>query len=637
MPYNIKRGRGCPAGKPWGLYKIATGEKVACHTSRAKADAQRRAIMASERKENGTGYEIKALKKDSGDVVYGIFEVGSDEAIAWHPTKEEAEARLVSLDDDAVTKSMAYVIGWDVVTFEQAEEAMRVAEDRRQLSELNWTFKSLMDNVMQSPDIGNKPAAIKGLVDEYVGRLQGTDGDLELYKEFTKTENGKSHPAADYAYVPDPFKPSTWKLRLTDSSGKVTVGQLGRAAAALSPGGFRGQKAKIPSGELPKVKRRIQREYKKLGVKGTDLPTSVKGKESFFDVWKEDSGTYRWVAVYSNDREDEDSPPETIVSKSHQAFTLLANEGVVDMPELWHWHVPFSRYGVADYLDYYGGFALATGTIDEGMEHVAQGVMKSKTPLKVSHGMPVKYIMRDPEDASKIVFHVSKEISTLPADRAANPGTGFLMLKAKETGKMDITKEVSASMLEMGYTNTEIDEIASRLGVRRKDKDELHTKNDDDDGANAAVPDKLQEDNSSDDSGSADADVPDVSGTEGVTAELKEVFDSASTEISTAVKSFKEGMEAALREATQAAGDLKAIRDLQVATLKANTPAESMDALKSMSAVGASSAKLDGRSSLAKDAPKETDSGNGSNVFGIPFLDNAIAGMNANSGAQEGR
>ena len=63
----------------------------------------------------------------------------------------------------------------------------------------------------------------------------------------TKTENGVAFPARAFAFVPDAEKPSTWKLRVwEDLEKKVTVRQLGRAAAAFSPGGFRGQRVQIP-------------------------------------------------------------------------------------------------------------------------------------------------------------------------------------------------------------------------------------------------------------------------------------------------------------------------------------------------------------------------------------------------------
>jgi len=96
-----------------------------------------------------------------------------------------------------------------------------------------------------------------------------------------KTEDGVKFPAAAFAYVPDAEKPSTWKLRLwEDPEDKVTRAQLGRAAAALSPGGFRGQKVQIPSSDLSAVKRKIRAEYRKLDVEDEDIPRWVKEVET---------------------------------------------------------------------------------------------------------------------------------------------------------------------------------------------------------------------------------------------------------------------------------------------------------------------------------------------------------------------
>lgn len=81
----------------------------------------------------------------------------------------------------------------------------------------------------------------------------------------TKTENGMEFPAEAYAYVPDPEKPSTWKLRLwEDPQQRETPRQVGMAIAALGPGGFRGNRVAIPPEDLPKVKARIRAAWKKV-------------------------------------------------------------------------------------------------------------------------------------------------------------------------------------------------------------------------------------------------------------------------------------------------------------------------------------------------------------------------------------
>ena len=96
-----------------------------------------------------------------------------------------------------------------------------------------------------------------------------------------KTEDGEKYPAEAFAYVPDAEASSTWKLRLwEDPTKKVTRAQLGRAAAALSPGGFRGQKVQIPTNELASVKRKIRAEYRKLDVADEDIPRWVREAET---------------------------------------------------------------------------------------------------------------------------------------------------------------------------------------------------------------------------------------------------------------------------------------------------------------------------------------------------------------------
>lgn len=86
----------------------------------------------------------------------------------------------------------------------------------------------------------------------------------ELVLKATKTEGGKAFPSGDYAFVPDPNSPSTWKLRLTSTPGGSPDARIvGAAIAALGPGGFRGQRVQIPKDALASVKRRVASAWKK--------------------------------------------------------------------------------------------------------------------------------------------------------------------------------------------------------------------------------------------------------------------------------------------------------------------------------------------------------------------------------------
>lgn len=91
-----------------------------------------------------------------------------------------------------------------------------------------------------------------------------------------KRDGGQEYPASAYLVVPDADKPSTWKLRVWESSDKkVTVPQLGRAAAALGPG-FRGRKVQLSDADRESALTKLRGLYKKAGVKADAFPPVLK-------------------------------------------------------------------------------------------------------------------------------------------------------------------------------------------------------------------------------------------------------------------------------------------------------------------------------------------------------------------------
>lgn len=116
-----------------------------------------------------------------------------------------------------------------------------------------------------------------GLVD----RGDNPEADIVFWKrdvsKATKTEDGESYPASAFAYVPDAEKPSTWKLRLWESpSEKVTARQVGAALAALSPGGYRGNRVSIPAADLAGVKAKVKAAWHSVHGKDDELPSVLK-------------------------------------------------------------------------------------------------------------------------------------------------------------------------------------------------------------------------------------------------------------------------------------------------------------------------------------------------------------------------
>ena len=110
------------------------------------------------------------------------------------------------------------------------------------------------------------------LIDLRVEEVSGVDHPANLVEGWLVMKAKVGDDPANFAYVPDPDSPSTWKLDISDAV------HVGAAAAALSPGGFRGQRVQIPAADLPGVKAKIRSAWRKFNPdKGDDdMPTSIR-------------------------------------------------------------------------------------------------------------------------------------------------------------------------------------------------------------------------------------------------------------------------------------------------------------------------------------------------------------------------
>lgn len=117
--------------------------------------------------------------------------------------------------------------------------------------------------------------------------LKNQDDDGQNFK----TDNGEKFKRDAYLIVGDPKLPSTWKVRIQETPGKVTVPQLGRAYQALT-GGFRGNKTDAPAGDISAALSKLRGLYKKMGA---DWPGDDK-KQSYDEV--------PVIAVKPDDRPD---------------------------------------------------------------------------------------------------------------------------------------------------------------------------------------------------------------------------------------------------------------------------------------------------------------------------------------------
>lgn len=497
-------------------------------------------------------------------------------------------------------------IPMQAVSFNELEAMQKAAQTGRAIQDLTYQFKELVTNIVYSTEVNNKSSAIKKLTDEYTSRLEKTAsqtkelGDDSLPSSLLGGESEESHekspikreggidfPAQDYAWVPNPALPSTWRLRLTESPGKVSLAQLGKAAAALSTGGFRGQKAQIPSSALSAVKRRIRAEYRKMGVSETSIPSSIRKD---FSVWKSiEDGKWHWFAIYSNNFRDRDNPPEIISEKSHKTFVGLTEQGLVPMPELWHWHLPSTKWGTSEVVGYEHGFAWAAGIVDEGHEKEAESLSK-QDDIKVSHGMPSRYLKRQSDDPTVIDFHVTSEISPLPDWAAANEHTGFSTFQ----GVTNMTAAQKKYLKDAaGLTDEEITAREAMLESKEME-----------------VQDKLER---------KDKEEEKTEETETLPQENKEMLEAIG-----ALTGILKEMRAEMQTLKTEVKELKLSDAEKIEEKSRNTPSLSMKALLRGIVYENDDAEIQKSSALLKGKPKRKASQNGSTT-GVGFLDTLLA------------
>jgi len=159
----------------------------------------------------------------------------------------------------------------------QYNEALR--RSIREIMEDKKTYPDTMSAVRES--LQEFASAVSSMIENAVEEIEeGAEEEVSKEKPM-KTEGSNKFPATDYAYVPDPKKPSTWKLRLTSTPGGDPDQRIvGAAVAALGPG-FRGQKVQIPSDDLAGVTARVRSAWLKANPdKGKeDLPKVLKEKK----------------------------------------------------------------------------------------------------------------------------------------------------------------------------------------------------------------------------------------------------------------------------------------------------------------------------------------------------------------------
>lgn len=372
--------------------------------------------------------------------------------------------------------------------------------------------------------------------------------------------------------------------------------------------------------------------------------------KSGFMVFKEKSGRLRYVVRYSNKFRDDDYPVKEIISdNSHRRFAEMVDKGISPMPEMWLWHIPELKFGVADWHAYDdSGFAMASGLVDEGKEDFAIWISKQKG-VRTSHGMPPESIVRDPDDPSIITSHITVETSVLPEDRAANKLTGFLILgnESKETG-MAIPEHKLQELRERWGADPELlDEIqrmneadaakAKAAGIESKevgsDKEETTPEATAVEETAAEVEEESQEPEKEQEAEPAE-DAEAANKATGDSPTRDEIAEAVVKAIAPIVEQNRE-LANEVAQLRKEVTHLKGSDEEKIEKAISETPPASIGALIAtrLSAINSKETEVDGRTSLAKSKPKEAEQETPYH-FGVPFIDEMLFGSGKDQESQ---
>ena len=322
----------------------------------------------------------------------------------------------------------------------------------------------------------------------------------------------------------------------------------------------------------------------------------------------------KWVATYSNNLRDDDHPAEIISAQSHKKHVALVKAGLVNPPDLWLWHEPDWNWGTGEWVTYDEHedgvvFTHAGGTVKKGFEELAEVVCGDD--WGVSHGMPIWSVSHAKDDPTVITEHITEEVSPLPMWAAANKFTSFTLNKEDSM----IPKEEKARLMADGISEDLLNRLEQSSAAKAQ---KAQTQGRQHKEADAATP-------------PATEDVVEVE----ATVEVEVVEEEATVEDGTV--SIKEADLAAIiksvttlgervSELTERVANYELASENAVAKKAAESPMASLLAhmVKAVSPIDNPQAAVDGRTSLAKNAPAETEAV--PPRTGIPMIDGFLNG-----------
>lgn len=360
-----------------------------------------------------------------------------------------------------------------------------------------------------------------------------------------------------------------------------------------------------------------------------------------FVVYKDvESGQWMWRGTYSNIYRDRDNPPEILSEKAHQTFEYMLDKEIVPMPELWLWHIKSATVGVAHDVWYEDGEAKAEGTFYPGSEPVAESLSKMKE-LGMSHGMPKQFIIRNAEDPSIIDGYISKELTVLPKSKAANLLTEFSVIKEDVMNK-PITEEQKEFLKGAGFDDAKITQISELQN--KEATPELELKQEEVEAEEVVVEEEKAKKKPVVETACNDEEMDETyenskKPKKGCKKELdpetvvsKEDFEAVGKATADAISALSTQIQSIAEQFKSLSENFKSLKESEeerVVKAAEGTPAMSMAELIRNSVIGKETARIDGRTELAKDKPKEAPTAEQQQLpVGLGWMNDIAAGKN---------
>jgi hypothetical protein len=330
-------------------------------------------------------------------------------------------------------------------------DARDLADSTRQAT---FEFERLVENVLDDREasLSDKSSMITELASGLPDRVESaeeetTEGEKNLLEKFIdviKTKDSdefifKPFPNFHAARVKNPgaFISGSFRTKRLPNGIMLVMGKLNDGKGAMETQTYRFPKNKFTSAEAKAWLKEHEISYISF--------EAAKESKSLFKVYKDKSGSHRWLGFVTNKWRDRDSASapekggEILSEAAHIDMARWANEKPAKrMPFLRAWHSPDHQCkSKADFYEYHNGFVIASGQLTEN-EAKALEKVSELYDLGMSHGMYIRDGWRNKEDSTVLDKYRTFEVSHLPLEHAANAWTDFLT--AGEEKSMDTEK-----------------------------------------------------------------------------------------------------------------------------------------------------------------------------------------------------